>query len=106
MPLKQLTALLLVVGFAVLGAAVAPASGAGLDDARKLFKSGKYAECIDACTKSLDDNPWVEAWWVLKLRSELTTGQYPQALKTYEAGIERHTLRDLLRKHHLRDADG
>jgi tetratricopeptide (TPR) repeat protein len=86
MRFRQLTALLLVVCFA----AVAPASAAELDDARKLFRSGKYSECIEACTKGLEDNPWVEAWWVLKIRAELTTGQYPLALKTYEAAIDRH----------------
>ena len=85
MPLKQLTVLLLTVCFA---AAAAP--GAELDDARKLFKTGKYAECIDTCAKSLEDNQWIEAWWQLKIRSELAIGQYAKALKTYEAAIERH----------------
>ena len=41
--LKQLTVLLVTLCFAAVSA-----SGADLDDARQLFKSGKYAECIES----------------------------------------------------------
>src|SRR4051812_33276499 len=67
-------------------AGISPARAVELTDAQKLFKTGKYAECIDTCAQAIDARQWGEGWWVLKLRSELATGQYAQALKTQEAG--------------------
>ena len=70
--------------------AVAPASAAELAEARKLFNTGKYVECAEACAEGVADEPRDEGWWLLKVRAELATGQYPQALQTFEAANERH----------------
>jgi tetratricopeptide (TPR) repeat protein len=69
---------------------VIPASAAELAEAQKLFKSGKYVECIESCSKAIESNEWGDGWWVLKARAELTTGKYAQALKTYETGVDRY----------------
>ena len=60
-----------------------PAAAASLDDARKLFNSGKYLECIEACGDAIQDSRLNGDWWVLKVRAEMATGQYKEALATY-----------------------
>ena len=67
-----------------------PASAADLPAAQKLFRTGDYAGCLDACKKGIEENRWLEGWWLLKVRTELTTGQYADALTTYEAAQNRH----------------
>jgi tetratricopeptide (TPR) repeat protein len=70
---------------------VAPVTtAADLADATTLFRTGKYAETIDACKQAIDDRQWGESWWLLKIRAELATGQYEQALKTYETALGRY----------------
>ena len=66
------------------------ARAADLDDAQKLYKSGQYAECIAACADAIGDSRLDEGWWLLKIKAELTVGQYPQALQTYQAAVDRH----------------
>lgn len=58
-------------------------------DAQKLFNAGKYAECIVECAKAIADNQWHEGWRLLKIKAELATGQYSQALKTFETAMPR-----------------
>src|SRR5688572_11054326 len=64
------------------------ASAADVNDARKLFQSGKNEACIDLCAEGVADNRWVEGFWVLKMRAETSLGNYPLALKTAEAALE------------------
>lgn len=61
-----------------------------LSDAQKLFQTGKYAECEDACTKAIDSGERAAAWYVLKGRAELAIGKNEEALKTYQAGVDEH----------------
>lgn len=69
----------------------APAAwAADLEDAQALFNSGKYEECIAAATDATEnDQRDREAWWLLKVRAEMAVGQYPEALATLEAALER-----------------
>jgi tetratricopeptide (TPR) repeat protein len=70
---------------------LAPAArAADLDDAHKLYKSGKYAECVAACAEAISDSRLDEGWWLLKIKAEMAAGQYPQALQTYQAALDRH----------------
>jgi Tfp pilus assembly protein PilF len=73
------------IGLFALAFWLAPAAAAELEDAEKLFYSGKYSECITACQKAIDDNAWAEGWRLLKIRAQLATGKYAEALKSYEA---------------------
>jgi tetratricopeptide (TPR) repeat protein len=75
---------------ALVAVATLPARAADLADAQKLFNTGKYAECITACADAIADNRLDEGWPLLKVRAELTTGQYQKALETYQAATERH----------------
>lgn len=82
----------LVLALAVSGAVgmTTIASGANVAEAQKLYKSGKYIECIAACDDAIEDERLDEAWWLLKIRAELATGQYSQALETFQAANDRH----------------
>lgn len=80
--------LVLMAGTSVLSSAADAA--VEWADARKLFNSGKYAECIAASTQGIADARFNEEWWILKLRAELATGQFAAALETFEAATDRH----------------
>jgi tetratricopeptide (TPR) repeat protein len=67
-----------------------PAPAAELVDGQKLFNTGQYLECINACEKAIEADRFDEGWYLLKIRAELATGQYPQALETWEAAQDRH----------------
>src|SRR5215208_3177887 len=73
----------------LLAVTATPAPAAEVSDARKLFNTGKYEECIELCATGTRGRQWDESWWLLKIRAELATGQYPQALETLEAAIDR-----------------
>ena len=78
----------LVLALAVSAPAL-PAAAADLDDAKKLFKSGQYLECVAACAEGAAEERFDEEWPILKIRAELATGQYPQALETFAAAADR-----------------
>lgn len=58
-------------------------------DAAALFNSGKYVDCIRACAEGLEQRSWRESLWRLKIQAQMETGQYKEALATYEAAVER-----------------
>ena len=72
--------------FAAASASVAD----DLADARELFQTGRYLECIQASEAAIDDRTWNETWWHLKIRSELMVGQYSQSMATLRGGLTRH----------------
>ena len=80
----------LVLAAALAAAAPAASPAAEVADAQKLFWSGKYAECVAACDEAIEDREFDEEWYLLKIRAQLATGQYPQALRTYEEALDRH----------------
>lgn len=57
--------------------------------ARKLYDAGKYAECIAAAAKAIDDKEPSENWPLLKIRSELVLGRYADAQKTLDDALDR-----------------
>lgn len=71
-------------------ARAAAAAVTELADAEKLFRTGDYEACILACEAAIENRQWSEGWWILKIRSELATGEHEQALKTYRHGVDRH----------------
>jgi tetratricopeptide (TPR) repeat protein len=94
--LKRATRWLLVITASL--ACLKPALAAELDDAQKLFHTGKYAECLEACQKALKGNAYnSDRWRLLKIQAEMATGQYADALKTYEAAAALYRTSILLR---------
>src|SRR5262245_12907411 len=71
-------------------ASLAACSAATLDEAQKLFSTGEYEDCIAACETAIEQNPWQMSWRLLKIRAELATGRYTDALASYEAGMSRY----------------
>lgn len=75
----------------LLGAASGnrPAEGADLAAATRLFRSGQYAECIQACAQAIRENDFSENFRLLKIRAEMETGRYAEALATLDAALPR-----------------
>ncbi|HUY91963.1 MAG TPA: tetratricopeptide repeat protein [Pirellulales bacterium] len=67
--------------------AAAPAAAADLLQAEQLYRSGKYADCVDYAAKALAASEFNEEWPLLKIKSELALGRYPDALKTLDAAL-------------------
>ncbi|MFM7036121.1 MAG: peptidase MA family metallohydrolase [Planctomycetaceae bacterium] len=62
-----------------------------LAECQAMFQTGRYAECLDATSKAIEARSYGEEWPILKARSELALGKYPEALASVAAGIERYT---------------
>lgn len=65
----------------------APVAAADLLEADQLFRSGKYAECVEAAEKAAAAGEFSENWPLLKLKAQLALGRYPDALKTLDAAL-------------------
>jgi tetratricopeptide (TPR) repeat protein len=65
---------------------------ADFDDAKRLFRSGRYDECIEICKTEVERGVWNESWSRLLIETYLTTGQYFDARSIYEEAIERYSL--------------
>ena len=59
-----------------------------MSEARTLFDTGKYAECIAMCAEGSAAQTWQESWWLLKIDAEMAIGQYAEALSTLQAGLK------------------
>jgi tetratricopeptide (TPR) repeat protein len=54
-----------------------------------LFRTGKYAECVEATTKAITESDFNESYRLLKLRSELELGRYADAAETLDAALKK-----------------
>ncbi len=64
---------------------------AALEDARSLYRSGQYQECIRVSQKAVADGEWDEEWNLLLVRSQLATGLYPDALTSIDKALSDHS---------------
>ncbi len=76
---------------ALLCVALASAGADELDAARKLFLSGKYPECLEACAKSEAEGNRNSEWSLLHAQTLLVVGQYPQAEAVVSNALSRAT---------------
>jgi tetratricopeptide (TPR) repeat protein len=60
-----------------------------VDQARKLFKSGDYSQCIEIAKEQVQQNVWNEQWPYLLIECYLMTGQYVPAQAAYEEALKR-----------------
>jgi tetratricopeptide (TPR) repeat protein len=85
-----------VFAAAVVSLGLGRGAWADLADAQKLYNTGQYEECVDACRKARVDAEAAgigavpEGWWVLKVKAQLAIGRYPEALRSVVAGVEAH----------------
>ena len=95
--------------FAVAGVLSSIASD--LDDATKLFQTGKYEEAEAMAADQVEKGIWNERWPRLLINIQLTRGKYAEAKQVYEDAMRRYptslTLRmlgmDVLRYNGLRE---
>jgi tetratricopeptide (TPR) repeat protein len=73
--------------YAALSSASLPA--ADLAQTAQLFRSGKYAECVQAAEKAIAENDFSENYRLLKIRAEMELGRYADALKTFDDALKR-----------------
>lgn len=58
------------------------------DEARRMLLEGEYDECRAAAREALNVTPRTE-WYELKIRAELATGRYAEALATFHSAKDR-----------------
>lgn len=90
--MKPNSFLLPVVGFllAIPFCTSGIAQDVDLNGTYQLFDHGKYIQCIEACEKGVE-NAWRVDWRILKINSEIKLGKYPEALKSAELALEKHS---------------
>jgi tetratricopeptide (TPR) repeat protein len=70
------------------GLACSPAAfAAELEEAQKLFRTGRYDECVRLADEEIDNGVWNEPWRHLKIKCQLATGKYPQAIVSLEDAL-------------------
>jgi tetratricopeptide (TPR) repeat protein len=62
---------------------------ADLQETQRLFRRGEYEKCIEIASGEVERSVWNEGWPKLLVETYLTTGQYEEAVKTYEASVQR-----------------
>lgn len=58
-------------------------------EAQSLYRSGRYAECIDFTARVIAAGAPSENWPMFKIKSEMTVGRYCDAAKTLTAALAR-----------------
>jgi thioredoxin-like negative regulator of GroEL len=81
--LTAVCCLLLVPGWSCRAESVA--------ECQQLLATGRYAECLTATSKAVEERSYGEEWPILKAQAEMALGKYPDALATIAAGIERYS---------------
>ncbi len=75
--------------YIVIGA-VSPASAAvDLGKLTALFRTGQYAECVEATAVAIRESEFNENLRVLKIRAELELGRYSDAAETLDAALKK-----------------
>ena len=83
--LHRICVLFFVVGVVSVGGA----SAADRDEAEKLFRTGRYDECVRQVDEEIASDAWSEPLRRLKIKSQLARGKYSEALATLEEALTR-----------------
>ena len=87
-------ALVLLLGSSVFSIHV---NAVDLQEAERLYRTGKYDDCIAMTKAEVERNVWNEGWPRLLIAAYLSTGQYEPAIQVYESTIDRFTTNIRLR---------
>src|SRR5436190_1422489 len=82
-PLCQLATWSLIITLA------ATSQAADYVQVSSLFRTGEYAECIEAAAQAITQDEVNENFRLLKINSELELGRYADALTSLEAALKR-----------------
>lgn len=66
------------------------AAAAGLDDAQKLYREGKYEEAEALADDQVKRGIWNERWPRLLIQCQIERGRYAEAKASYDAAIKRY----------------
>jgi tetratricopeptide (TPR) repeat protein len=69
---------------------VVPAVASDLDDAKLLYRSGKYTEAQAFAKEQVEAGIWNERWPRLLIDCQMALGKYSDATRTYEDAIRRY----------------
>lgn len=58
------------------------------EDAQNHFRTGNYKACIDIAKAQVEKGVWNDVWPRILIEAFLTTGQYEEALASYEKALE------------------
>ncbi len=72
-----------------LGLICSQAIAGDLEDAEKLFRTGKYDECVKAVEAGIENDGWNESWRQLKIKTELARGRDKEAIAALEEALIR-----------------
>jgi tetratricopeptide (TPR) repeat protein len=77
---------ILALCFGLLGSG---ATAADLEDAAKLFRTGKYEDCAKAVELGIENDGWSEPWRHLAIKTELARGRDKEAIAALEEALLR-----------------
>jgi tetratricopeptide (TPR) repeat protein len=87
---RVLGSLLSAVFLLACGLVFPPAGfAAELEEAEKLFRTGRYDECLRLTEEEIGTAGWTESWRHLKIKCQLTTGKYAEAIASLEEALKR-----------------
>jgi tetratricopeptide (TPR) repeat protein len=61
---------------------------AEIDEAERLFRTGKYAACAAMAAAEIEGGNWDQEWHYLKVQAELAEGKYRHAMETVEEALD------------------
>jgi tetratricopeptide (TPR) repeat protein len=67
----------------------AAAAAAELEDAQKLYRAGRYDKCARLVDKEIAGDGWSEPWRHWKIKTELASGKYAEAIDSLEDALHR-----------------
>jgi tetratricopeptide (TPR) repeat protein len=83
------TQAILLLGLIVAAALPQAALAADILEAFSLYRTGKYAECVELADKGIQEGQFSENWPLVKLKAEMALGRYEDAQKTLDSALER-----------------
>ncbi len=82
--------MIITVGVLVLAVFPDRLPAVDLSEATTLFRTGEYAQCAEAAAAAIEEGQYSETWRLLKIRADMATGRYAEALATLEAALQRY----------------
>ncbi len=73
-------------------------------DAMVEYQKGNYQSLLPEVLIGTEENPWNDAWWSLAVKLRMTLGQYAEAYRTAEEGLNRRSYSIQLRMAALKAA--
>ncbi len=79
----------LAIAWSFVVACTATSQAADYVQTSNLYRTGKYAECVESAAQAIKQDEISENFRLLKIRSELELGRYADALASLDAALQR-----------------